>query len=139
MLGGVKAAGQGEYTYLDKNPIVGQNFYRLKQEGINNVMTCSKAVPILYSEQSDLPADKLNIYPNPASSMINLAIASETNDAVAYKMTLTNSTGTVVKEFTSSQNALQTNVSNLLPGTYLVRVIDNKTQSLVAENKFVKL
>jgi hypothetical protein len=45
----------------------------------------------------------------------------------------------VVKQITASQPAWQGNISNLQPGTYLVRVINNKTQNLVGENKFVKL
>lgn len=33
----------------------------------------------------------------------------------------------------------QGNISNLRPGTYLIRVVNNRTGKLVGENKFVKL
>lgn len=74
-----------------------------------------------------------------ASSTINLAIAAETKEPATYKIRFMNAMGTVVKEITSSQTSWQGNIGNLQPGTYLVRVINDKTQSLVAENKFVRL
>jgi len=140
ILGGVKAASQGQYSFLDKNPVIGQNLYRLKQEDINNSISYSKIVPIQYANLGDqLATNKLTIYPNPASSTINLTIAAETKEPATYKIRFLNAMGTVVKEITSSQTSWQGNIGNLQPGTYLVRVINDKTQSLVAENKFVKL
>ena len=140
VLGGVKAASQGQYSFPDKNPVIGLNLYRLKQEDINNAIFYSKIVPIQYANQGDqIASNKLTIYPNPAGSTINLAIAAETTEPTTYKIRFMNAMGTVVKEITSSQTSWQGNISNLQPGTYLVRVINDKTQSLVAENKFVRL
>jgi len=140
VLGGVKAASQGQYSFLDKNPAIGLNLYRLKQEDINNAISYSKIMPIQYANQGDqIASNKLTIYPNPAGSTINLAIAAETTEPATYKIRFMNAMGTVVKEITSSQTSWQGNISNLQPGTYLVRVINDKTQSLVAENKFVRL
>ncbi len=140
VLGGVKAAGQGEYSLPDKNPVTGQNLYRLKQQDINNVISYSRIAPVQYANLNDqIAGNKLNIYPNPAAATLSLTVAVETTEPVAYKIRFTNSMGTVVKEFTSTQASWQGNISNLLPGTYLVRVINDKTQNLVGESKFVKL
>jgi sugar lactone lactonase YvrE len=140
VLGGVKAASQGQYSFPDKNPVIGLNLYRLKQEDINNAISYSKIVPIQYANQGDqIASNKLTIYPNPAGSTINLAMAAETTEPATYKIRFMNAMGTVVKEITSSQTSWQGNISNLQPGTYLVRVINDKTQRLVAENKFVRL
>ena len=81
----------------------------------------------------------LNIYPNPASGEINLSILTESKDQATYKVTFSSAIGTIVKEFSLSQTGWQGNVGNLLPGTYLVRVVDNKTNGLVLQGKFVKL
>jgi hypothetical protein len=140
VLGGVKAAGEGTYSFIDRNPVVGMNLYRLKQEDINNAISYSMIVPIGYSDKGDnLTDNKLTIYPNPVSSTLNLTINQETTDVGTYKVRILSTAGLVVKEITSSSASWQGNVSNLLPGTYLVRVFNNKTQSIVAESKFVKL
>ena len=140
VLGGVKAAGQGNYSFLDKNPTIGTNLYRLKQEDINNNIAYSKIVTIQYSNLSNqLAGGRINVYPNPVSTTINLAIAEETSEHAVYNIRFMSSSGAVVKEITSSQPTWQGNVGNLQPGTYLIRVTNGSTQSLVGENKFVKL
>ena len=140
VLGGVKAAGAGNYSFLDKNPVIGTNLYRLKQEDINNNISYSKIVTIQYSNLSNqLAGGRINVYPNPVSSTINLTIGEETTDRTVYNIRVMNSAGAVVKEITSAQPTWQGSVGNLQPGTYLIRVTNNSTQSLVGENKFVKL
>lgn len=140
VLGGLQAADAGTYSFLDKHPVIGQNFYRLKQENINNTITYSKVVGVFYSDLSDnANNNKLNIYPNPVSNSINLAIAVTSNENTSYKIKFVNNSGFVVKEVTSSQPSWQGNISALMPGTYFIRVFDNKDQSLVGRTKFVKL
>lgn len=41
--------------------------------------------------------------------------------------------------FTSSQTLSQQDVSTLLPGTYVVQVVNKNDKSVVGESKFVKL
>ena len=140
VLGGVKAQGEGSYSFLDKNPVNGTSLYRLKQEDINNTISYSKLVTIQYSGLSDqLVNNKINVYPNPANSIINLAITQATSERAMYRIKVMNSSGAVVKDITSSQSTWQDNVSDLKPGTYLIQVTNSTTQSLVGENKFVKL
>ena len=140
VLGGADAAGAGLYSFIDKSPAFGTNLYRLKQEDINNTLSYSNIVTILYSNLSNgMVGHNLSIYPNPAISNINLAIASQNNTTSAYKIKFMSSAGIMVKEATSSQANWQGSISNLQPGTYIIQVFDNKTQNLVGQNKFVKL
>ena len=44
ILGGVKAQGQGSYSFVDKSPVNGTSFYRLQQEDLNNEIAYSKIV-----------------------------------------------------------------------------------------------
>jgi hypothetical protein len=124
---------------VDKNAVKGLNLYRLKQEDINNTITYSNIVQLIFDDKGKGNDGKLSIYPNPAANNINLAVAAESNGNNTYIIQFTSSSGLVVKQITASQPAWQGNISNLQPGTYLVRVINNKTQNLVGENKFVKL
>jgi hypothetical protein len=114
--------------------------YRLQQEDINNTISYSKIVTIQYSGLSNqLAGGKINVYPNPANGTINLAINTGTANPAVYRIRVMSSSGLVVKDVTSSQATWQGNVSNLRPGTYMIQVINNSTQDLVGENKFVKL
>jgi hypothetical protein len=139
VLGGITAADQGTYSFLDKNPANGTSLYRLKQEDINNNISYSKIVTIQYANTNSIVSSNLSVYPNPAGSTVNLAISAQGPDASIYNIRIVSSTGLVVKEVISSQASWQGNISNLMPGTYIVRVIDNKTQSFVGESKLIKL
>jgi sugar lactone lactonase YvrE len=140
ILGGVDAAGAGSYSFIDKSPVNGTNLYRLKQEDVNNAISYSRIVTIQYSNLSNgIVGRNLSIYPNPAISNINLAIASQNSTASVYNIRFMSSSGIMVKEATSSEANWQGSISNLQPGTYIIQVFDNKTQNLVGENKFVKL
>ena len=140
VLGGVTASGAGTYSFIDKSPINGANLYRLKQEDINNVVTYSKIVTIQYSNLSNgIAGSNLNIYPNPVSNNISLAISSQNTTSGSYKIRFMSSSGLMVKEATSSQPNWAGSAENLQPGTYIIQVFDNRTQNLVGENKFVKL
>lgn len=135
--GGLHGTGAGLYSLTDKNAMDGQNLYRLKSEDINNNVTYSQIVEVMISGNGN--ADKIRLYPNPATSAINLNVLGKTNGTASYSITVSNSTGFIVKQATSSQPNWQASVSDLLPGTYVVRVVDNQTQSFVGESKFIKL
>ena len=140
VLGGVKAEGQGTYSFIDERPLNGTNLYRLRQEDINNTISYSKIVTIQYADLSDQKlGNKINIYPNPVSSNLNLEIAAATSDSVIYNIRMTNSSGVVIREITSSKPFWQGSIGNLQPGTYILQVFNNDTQSLIGESKFVKL
>ncbi|WP_295801703.1 putative Ig domain-containing protein [Mucilaginibacter sp.] len=139
-LGSLNSSGQGEYDFVDNTPVIGQNLYRLKQADLNNVTGYSKSVLVKYDNLSDQTnGAKLIIYPNPVKGEISLAIKPATSEQAVYKVSFSNAMGAMLKQFTLSQTTWQGNVSELLPGTYMVRIVDNKTKGLVAEGKFVKL
>jgi sugar lactone lactonase YvrE len=140
VLGSVAASGLGTYSLLDKNPISGQNLYRLKQEDINNTISYSNVISVSYSNLSNnIAVSNLSIYPNPAIGTISLAITALPAESASYSIKFMNSSGTIAKEVASSQPLWQGNVSNLLPGTYLIQVVNNKNQSIIGEAKLVKL
>jgi hypothetical protein len=138
IIGGLRGTGAGSYSLLDQAPVIGQNLYRLKQEDINNVITYSNVVSIQYSEQSNnLAKTGINVYPNPVASTINLSIESGINTSATYNILITNSEGFLIRQDTMKQFNWQADVSNLLPGTYIIKVLNNK--SVIGSTKFVKL
>ncbi len=139
VIGSQTSTGTGNYSLVDKHPDRGQNLYRLKQVDLNNTVTYSKPVRVQFSDRGNSVWDRLSIYPNPASHSINLAINDQYDGNASYTIRFMNSYGMVIKQINCTDAEWHGNVSNLRPGTYLVRVFNNRNQKLVGENKFVKL
>ncbi|MGZ3777336.1 MAG: T9SS type A sorting domain-containing protein, partial [Mucilaginibacter sp.] len=139
-LGAVGSVNLGTYSLLDNRPIVGQNLYRLKQIDINNNITYSKVVLVAYSNQSNsLAKNNVSLFPNPSTSNVTLGVLTDNISGLTYDVRITNSAGFVVKQTTTNQPNLQLNVSDWLPGTYLVKVLNTKDQSEVGTTKLIKL
>jgi trimeric autotransporter adhesin len=131
----------GTYSLLDKNPVLGLNLYRLKQVDSNNIVTYSKLLPIEFNRLGYSIAKKdINIYPNPAVGMINLAIKNTNgNTTSTYTIRITNTSGMLIKKAVSTGLDWHYSIINLLPGTYFIVVVNNKDASLVGESRFVKM
>ncbi|MEO6850350.1 MAG: T9SS type A sorting domain-containing protein, partial [Mucilaginibacter sp.] len=139
VVGGIQASDLGTYSLTDKNPSTGQNLYRLKQEDVNDSISYSNIIPIQYANLSNnIAKSNISIYPNPARSTINLAIGMVTTNGGGYNIKITNSSGVVIKQATSNQTNWQASVNDLMPGTYIVRVMNSKDNSFVGNTKFVK-
>lgn len=141
------SAGLGTYRDLDPSPILGDNYYRLKQIDIAGSVTYSNVIKVMYANTANTILAKTNIsvYPNPATSVLNMAVTNfNSKDAVApvsgnYKITITSSTGSLVKTATSSSANWQGQIDNLMPGTYFIQVINTKDNTLTGKSTFVKL
>ena len=140
MLGGKQATASGAYSLLDKKPITGLNLYRLKQEDINDVITYSKVVQVQYSDLSNnLVVNNISVYPNPANSVINIGISNDAATKHSYTYSITNSSGLIVKQITSQQSNWQLNISGLIPGGYIIKVLNTTDNSIIGNSKFIKL
>jgi len=140
VVGGKQGNGSGYYGIVDEYPQAGLNVYRLKQQDINNNITYSAPVTVEYTILSNyLTNSNVHVYPNPAKSNITLTIA---NESVAksqnYKIRISNSSGLMVRDASTSLSNWQSSVGDLSAGTYLIQVITSNG-SLVGETKFVKL
>jgi hypothetical protein len=145
VLAGFTSSDEGTYSFLDKNPVVATDHYRLKLVNLDGTVTYSKIVTLMYSTLSNNIADNaVNIYPNPAKDNINVSITpgtlwfANTSD-YSFNIVITGSNGTIVKKAISSQLEWQDNVASLLPGSYVVQIVNNKDKSVVGKTKFVKL
>jgi hypothetical protein len=56
-----------------------------------------------------------------------------------YSIKIVNSLGAVVKTATTAQQNWQTDVSNLIPGNYVLQVVNNGNKTVVGESSFIKL
>jgi hypothetical protein len=155
VLGGFLSGAQSEYSFTDKNPTNTADIYRLKLEDLNGTISYSKNISLVYGNNA-VAANTINVYPNPAQSTINLAIKNNAQpnlisglqsiDKTAslpanqlYAIKIFNVFGSVVKSATSSQPGWQDDITTLLPGTYIIQVLNNTDKSLVGRTTFVKM
>jgi len=140
VIGGLTASGMANYGLLDGSPVKGADTYRLSMQDVNGSITYSNPITLMYgNEAGSLASNNISIYPNPASSSINLNIKPLPNTANAsYNIKIANASGLVVKSGISTLQTWQANVSSLLPGSYMVQVLDNNN-NLIGRGTFVKL
>jgi hypothetical protein len=140
-LGGVASNGQGTYGFLDPSPVKGANLYRLMMQDLNGTITYSNVVTLMYgSEANSLTAGSIMLYPNPASSVLNLnikpAFAPVAN--ASYTIIIANASGLIIKTGKSTLETWQTSLNGLMPGSYAIQVVDNNN-ILIGRSTFVKL
>jgi len=150
----------GTYSFTDRNPPAASDKYRLKITDLNGAITYSDEITLIYADRVNVVKGNISIYPNPASGMLNLTIG-QNNTAnspgllktplfqspaagyagvnSSYDIKIINITGSVVKESTSSSGKWQSDISRLLPGTYIIQVRDETSTSLVGRAVFVKM
>ncbi|MGZ3778713.1 MAG: T9SS type A sorting domain-containing protein, partial [Mucilaginibacter sp.] len=139
VIGGMLSSGQGTYDMTDRTPEKGNNLYRLKQEDFNKTITYSNVVTVQFSNNGNDKGGRVSCYPNPAKSNIDLSFVPKSQDKTTYNITISNSSGKVVKFAHVTDTNWHDNVSNLLTGTYLIQVTDKKTNNVIGQTKFVKL
>ncbi|WP_309329386.1 YDG domain-containing protein [Mucilaginibacter sp.] len=143
VLGGYASSALGTYSFLDKNPANGANMYRLKIEDINGTISYSNVVTVMYGNSTSLVKTGIVVYPNPVKSMLNLSIAPGFNTnatpSIAYSIQITNILGAVVTQSTTNAQNWQTDVSSLMPGTYVITVINTSNSTTVGHATFIKL
>ena len=162
VLGGVTASGQGTYSFLDKNPVMGANAYRLKIVDLNGTVTYSNVVTLMYANITGITASNIRIYPNPASSVVNLVINQNSNGSVSglsalqtnslnpglsltannnatYDIKIINIKGAIVKTASTTQPNWQQGVGDLPPGTYVISVANTSNNTVVGSGTFIKL
>ncbi len=112
--------GQGQsdkeasYTYLDRDPITGRNYYRLKQFDLNGRYTYSEMVSVLF-DSADI---NVSIYPNPTSDFIKV-----NSDLDNILVKIYDSNGSLVR-VTSKLVNQEVNVIDLRAGVYIVQVLN---------------
>ncbi|WP_096356456.1 beta strand repeat-containing protein [Mucilaginibacter gotjawali] len=156
VLGGCASSSTGTYSFLDKNPPIAPDMYRLKIVDLNGNISYSNIVTLNYGNLKPLAANNINIYPNPSTSILNLAIDQTNGTGIpgrsayqnttnvgavnaGYDIQIISITGAVVKSAVSTTASWQANVSTLTPGTYVIKVVNNMDKSLVGKSTFIKM
>lgn len=130
-VGTVAANSIGVYTFTDSNVENGNPIYRLKQIIYDEIS---------YSDQVQIKLNTVNIasfyiYPNPASTYILINTGKVLNEKCEVK--ITNMAGIMALKSTANSNNLRMEIASLLPGIYIVEVVD-AAQKVIGRTKFIK-
>lgn len=137
-IGRVKAAGNStnmlNYRSYDDNPLVGTNYYRLKQVDYNGEFNYTKLVSVKYFPS----AADLGIQPNPAKDNAVITFNTSGNYPVWLKVNSMEGKMILDKHFTAAEglNEYSLNMSKLPKGIYSVQLIvddQNMISKLVKE------
>jgi hypothetical protein len=105
------------YSYIDKTPIIGQSYYRIKQ--------VDKSKKFSYSDTKsftlDIASDTLFFFPNPAENLI--IVPSYSKEGIDH-IQIFNTLGQKIQNFTfkNQTSELSLDISSLARGVYLLQM-----------------
>lgn len=129
-LGIVDALGNsdqtGRYTFIDREPLDGWSYYRLRQIDIDGSETYSNAVAVHLTNN----ISGLKIHPQPAHDQCTVTLSLNEGDVLQIE--LRDMLGSTVlrrsSHVESGCGSFTLDLSGLGPGTYLLRVVVDKEQ-----------
>ncbi len=116
-----------DYTFIDQNPNIGLNLYRLKQADKNSKIQYSTVKTVLFNSSDDIL-----ISPNPTTD--NIKIYFGNNGKKVANIYLYAANGSLVKEINSNEPIVSINTSTFLKGLYFVKII---VENIVSTKKLL--
>jgi len=127
------------YTFDDNSPVVSKrNYYRLNQKDIDGRSKMSNVVLINGDKPTIIGIG--GIFPNPASTTVNVLIDAPRRDDVT--VVLMDVLGKTIKQKVVNveigSNTVPVEISSLAKGSYLVKVLCKSSDCETAVSKFAK-
>ena len=128
---------QQDYVAFDYSPAFGANYYRLKETNLAGEVWYTEVLGVYFKYDEGLSLSK--IYPVPAGRRLNLTFASSQSQVVS--VSVYDLIGEKLYEGSTiagiGLNEVHLNISELLPGFYLVTLQDSTGE--IVQSKFIKL
>ncbi len=130
------------YTFIDKDPQPGNNYYRLNQVDYDSKSKLTNVINIKIEEnQNEIQKEiQLTVYPNPSKGAATLNFNQE-NGAATYDYSIYSLSGQVMYQeqiaVEEGQHALQIDAQNYPAGPYIVMLFNRSTGSRY-EQKFIR-
>jgi GEVED domain/Secretion system C-terminal sorting domain/SprB repeat len=112
------------YNYIDEQPVIGHNYYKLLQHDLNNNISNSEIVDIYFG----IDGTKVMLYPNPTKDIMIAEIAVlKASDAT---IKIYDVTGRLVQQIETSlvngTNTVRIDLSSLSSGMYTIKITGGK-------------
>ena len=121
-IGQIKTAGNSvellHYTFSDHNPVIGNNYYRLKQMDLNGEYTYSSTIVI---STNDNIHSSIIINPNPVENVFTIQLPQSDY----FTVNIVNSNGILILCELNYSSGRDINVSALPEGIYFLNIINN--------------
>ncbi len=125
------------YTYSDKNPPNGTNYYRLKTYDHSGKAVYSEVVKIEIPMPDKTVALAIDVYPNPAPSDLNIKLNRP--DIKNISITIYDMLGRKVKTAKMpATREIKIDVSGLAANMHLLNILNADTGELIGQAKFIK-
>lgn len=138
----IKGAGNStttlSYKYLDRHPLGGTSYYRLKQVDYDGSIFYSDVVAVRF----DKNAGEVYLYPNPANDELHMEFESR-EDGI-YDIVIEDAVGQtnlrVKQTVKAGLNSIILNISQLANGVYHLRTFNtaNEEQEIFRQARFIK-
>lgn len=136
-LGKVKGSGTSlqlqTYSFLDKEPLHGYNYYRIKQTDFNGTSSYSHAVAFNFG----FPEQLLTVFPNPVLSEFIIKHSFPEGSLIALNIYTTGG-NLVAKNFAIAGKQLVQDVSKLAAGLYILELRSTNNSYKPTRAKFIK-
>ena len=124
----ISGAGSSErqvnYSYVDRNPLIGRSFYRLKQVDFSGEFEYSELVGINVFQA--IERNEFRVYPNPLPEAETLKIAYQINSPEEIQVELFSMKGTLISTFRhrleTEEGSIELPKTSLPKGLILVRI-----------------
>lgn len=110
------------YNYTDKQPLLGNSYYKLTQLDNDNIVKLERIIPVNYS----VSGSEVVVYPNPVTE--TLSIQNSTNRYT--KATLSDLSGKIIRSYNLTSDVTAINVSKLAKGIYMLNLTGNNTNTV---------
>src|SRR5690606_10237784 len=123
------------YYFIDQTPLLGNNYYRIKQYDIDGKYTYSSVVIVVYTPS----IFKVETFPNPVTDQLRVKIHS--SKAENYVLSVTDFAGRVIHEekMQTGNGVYEWKVAlKHIPAQVLMVAIRNSQQQIVASEKITK-
>lgn len=109
------------YSFTDANPYTGHSYYRLKQRDMDGVEQVFDVQTVYITPKKS----ELIIYPNPATSHINIACSEQELSTLKIYNTIGQDLSAYIQQESSVGQGIVLDVSGLAAGLYVVKTIDS--------------
>ena len=119
------------YSFIDENPKIGHNYYRLEQVDLDNTKNYTKVIDVVWAASGSV----VSIYPNPTNDVINVDLTS--NMATQTEIKLVDMSGRVVKsamaQTAKGLNNIKMSLSEIASGVYGIQIFENNKLTYIGK------